>query len=435
MNITEKQLDKNNLRLSLTVEAGDYAEEKKKALAGYRRRADIKGFRKGMVPASLIEKLFGEKALVDAVNDAISASLGKYIEEHKLNVIGEPLPSEDRVENEWKDGNTFHFDFDLATVPEVKVEVSASDELPLYNITITKEAEKEMADNLLQQYGSLQDTGKAGAEDYLTGVLSCEGREVEDAYISLRSVAEAEKNNFIGLAVGDEKVIDVNKAFVNETDRAALLKVKKEELAEVPVEWTLKVTSVRTFAPAKAEPATFDMIFGEGVVKDEAGFAEKVRERLAAEYARESDFRLQKDVKDFLIKKAGKFDVPEAFLKRWITLANAEKFKPEDIEREWPSFIEDYRWQIVRDSAMKALKVEVSEDELLASAKGFAAYQYAMYGMTPSDEQLTSFARRIIEQDSSRVREQVSLEKLTAAVRGVVTLKNKKISVEKFRAL
>ena len=155
MDIKENRTDDLNIELTLTIAKDDYADRKKKRLNDYRRKADIKGFRRGMVPMSLVERIYGQSALVDSVNDAISESLNGYINEHKLHVMGEPLPSEDQPQVEWKDGNDFTFTFDIALTPEVKLELSKEDEILYYNITVKDEAKKEMKDNLLRQYGSL----------------------------------------------------------------------------------------------------------------------------------------------------------------------------------------------------------------------------------------------------------------------------------------
>ena len=127
MKIEQNRIDDLNLELSLTVTKEDYAENKKKRLNEYRKKAEFKGFRKGMVPMSLVEKMYGGNALVDSVNDIIAEALNNFIKENNLKVLGEPLPSEDGPQNEWVDGNDFSFKFDLAQNPEVSFELSKDD--------------------------------------------------------------------------------------------------------------------------------------------------------------------------------------------------------------------------------------------------------------------------------------------------------------------
>ena len=434
MKIEQNRIDDLNLELTLTVAAEDYAESRKKRLSDFRKKAEIKGFRKGMVPMSLVEKMYGQNALVDAVNDVISEGLNNYIHENNLRVLGEPLPSEEHIQNEWEAGKEFTFKFDLALNPEVSFELSKEDEVTYYTITVTEAAKKEMRDNLLRQYGSLENGEAAKEEDFIIVDFEQGDMKVEGTYVALRNVAEAARKSFVGVKSGDVLDVNVNEAFENETDRASMLKVGKEELAAMDPMFKMTVQAVKTFVNAPMVEETFEKIFG---VKTEAEFEAKIEERIRAEYAQEADFRFSKDAKTYLLEKAN-VTVAEKFLKRWIYVINDGKFTMEDIEKDWDLFIVDYKWQMVRNFLMEKYGVKVEEADLLASAKGFAAYQFAMYGMNNvPEEQLEAFAKNILSQEEQgrRILDQVENEKTFAAVREVVTLKKKKISVEKFREL
>ena len=434
MKIEQNRIDDLNIELSLTVAKEDYSDSKKKRLSEYRKKAEIKGFRKGMVPMSLVEKMYGQTALVDAVNDVIAEGLNNFIKENNLRVLGEPLPSEEHISNEWNDGNDFNFKFDLALNPEVSFELSSADEIPYYTITVTEAAKKDMKETILKQYGSLEEGKKAKADDFIIVDFEQGDLKVEGTYVALRSISEAAKSTFVGVKAGDVLDVNVNEAFENETDRAAMLKVKKEELAGLEPVFKMTVKNVKTFVNAPLTEETFEKAFG---VKTEAEFDAKIEERIRAEYTQEADFRFTKDAKAFLVEKAN-VQVAEKFLKRWIYVINEGKFTMEDIEKEWDLFIVDYKWNMVRSFLMNKYNVKVEEADLLASAKGFAAYQFAMYGMNNvPEEQLESFAKNILSQEEQgrRILDQVENEKTISAVREVVTLKKKKISVEKFREL
>ena len=434
MKIVQNKIDDLNIELTLTVAAEDYAESRKKRLAEFRKKAEIKGFRKGMVPMSLVEKMYGQNALVDAVNDSISEGLNNYIHENNFRVLGEPLPSEEHIQNEWENGSELTFKFDLALNPEISLELSMEDEVTYYTITVTEAAKKEMRDNLLRQYGSLENGEAAKEEDFIIVDFEQGDMKVEGTYVALRNVAEAARASFVGVKSGDVLDVNVNEAFENETDRASMLKVSKDELATMDPMFKMTVQAVKTFVNAPATEETFEKVFG---VKTEAEFEAKIEERIRAEYAQEADFRLTKDAREFLVKKAN-VTVAEKFLKRWIYVINEGKFTMEDIEKEWDLFIADYKWQMVRSYLMNKYNVKIEEADLLASAKGFAAYQFAMYGMNNvPEEQLESFAKNILSQEEQgrRILDQVENEKTIAAIREVVTLKKKKISVDKFREL
>ena len=434
MNISQNRIDDLNLELTLTITKEDYAESLKKKLADFRKKAEIKGFRKGMVPMSLVEKMYGQNALVDAVNDVISEGLNNFVHENNLKVLGEPLPSEEHIQNEWVNGSEFTFKFDLAQNPEISFELSKEDEVTYYTITVTEAAKNEMKDNLLKQYGSLEEGEAAKEDDFIIVDFEQGETKVEGTYVALRSVAAAAKASFVGVKAGDVVEVNVNEAFENETDRASMLKVTKDELATLDPMFKMTVKNVKTFVNAPLVEETFEKIFG---VKTEAEFDAKVEERIRAEYAQEADFRFSKDAKDFLLEKAN-VTVAENFLKRWIYVINDGKFTMEDIEKDWAYFIVDYKWQMVRSYLMEKYNVKVEEADLLASAKGFAAYQFAMYGMNNvPEEQLEAFAKNILSQEEQgrRILDKVEDDKTFDAVREVVTLKKKKISVEKFREL
>ena len=434
MKLEQNRIDDLNLELTITVTAEDYAENRKKRLNDYRKKAEFKGFRKGMVPMSLVEKMYGPQALGDSVNDAVAAELNNFIQENNLRVLGEPLPSVDQPETEWVAGNDFTFKFDIAENPEISFELSKDDEVTYYTITVTEAAKNEMKNNLLRQYGSLEEGEAAKEEDFIIVDFEQGETKVEGTYVALRNVAEAARASFVGVKPGDVLDVNVNEAFENETDRASMLKVNKDELATLDPMFKMTVKNVKTFVNAPLTEETFEKIFG---VKTEAEFDAKVEERIRAEYAQEADFRFSKDAKTYLLEKAN-VTVAEKFLKRWIYVINDGKFTMEDIEKDWPLFIVDYKWQMVRSYLMQKYNVQIEEADLLASAKGFAAYQFAMYGMNNvPEEQLEAFAKNILSQEDQgrRILDKVEDDKTFDAVREVVTLKKKKISVEKFREL
>ena len=328
MNVTKNQIDDLNLELVLNVAPEDYAPIKKKKLNERRKTADFKGFRKGMVPMSLVERVYGPNALVDAVNEIISEQLDKFIRENSLNIIGEPITGKNQKEVDWEDGKDFEFVFDMALNPEVKVEVTKDDEVNEYNITVTEKAKKEMKDNL-------------------------------------RKYDETKKDK---------------------TD---------EELEEEVVNY------------------------------------------LKNNYKQESAYRLSKDIRDYLVQKAG-LTLPEEFLKRWLTLMNKDKVDEETIEKEFPAFLQDYRWQLVRGHLMDTLGLKIEQKDIQEAAESYVRYQYALYGMGGvPDEIVKENAKNVLtdEKQFNRVIEQVEDNKVLDAVKGIIKITPKRISVDKFRAL
>lgn len=437
MNIVKNQIDELNIQLTVTVAHDDYAEAEKKELQRCKRTAEFKGFRKGMVPMSLIERVYGERVLGEVVNKVLSDAINNFVKENNIKMVGEALPSEDQPEIEWKSGNDFTFKFDIATTSEVNFELSKDDKVKVYEIKVSAEAKKEMKDNLLRQFGSLTDAEQAGEDDFVIVDFAQEGKTVEGSYVGVKNVEGEAKSKFLGAKVGDQFDVNVNEAFTNESDRAYMLKVKKEELASLAPEFHVTVKEVKTFAPAEENQETYDKIFGENQVHNAEEFDKAVTARLEENYKQESDYKLSKDLREYLVKKAD-IKLPEEFLKRWLFNINDGKFSKEEIEKEAPAFFEDFRWQMVRGYIMQKFDLKIEEKDVHEAAQAYVAYQYASYGMGNVPEAILkdSVARVLQDENTSRrIVENVEATKVIETVKGAVTLKAEKVSVEDFRTL
>ena len=439
MKITQKSADDLTLIVTLSIEKEDYTEKRKKILIDYRRKAEIKGFRKGMAPMSFIEKIHGKAAQLDAVNNVISEGLNNYINDNKINIIGEPLPNEtEQKPIDWENDEQFEVSFDLALAPKVELALTAKDKITYYEVDINEEEIQKQKTNLLKQYGTLQNTDSIEEDDFIIADLNQEQMQIEGTYIAVKSVTDKKiKKSLIGKKAGDELVIDVNKAFENETDRAAMLKVKKEELAGINPEFTLIVKEVKRFKEAELGEELYDRMFGKGVVTTEEEFNAKIKERLQMEYSQESDYRFMLDARDALIEKAA-IALPEDFLKRWLFSANEGKFTMEEIEKDFPLFLKDFRWQLIRQYITKEQDIKVTRENLLDHARKVAAYQFAMYGLNNAPaEQINHYAESLLsnEKEGKRIYEKVEDDMVIEYVRSVVSLNKKAISIEKLHEL
>ena len=410
MEVVKNQIDDLNIELTIALKGEDYAEQEKRRLSAYRRNADFKGFRKGMVPAQLVKKIYGDQALYEAVNGVVSEQLDKFIKDNDLHILGEPIASESQKDNEWVSGSDFEFKFDLGLSPKIDFELSKEDKVTYYKINVTEEAKAQMKENLLRQYGQLEEGETAGEDDYVVVDFVQGEKTVEGVYVAVNKVEGTAKKKFLGAKVDDKFDVDVVKAFTNETDRASMLKMKKEELAEMAPKWKVTVVNVKTFVPASEGQETYDKIFGKDAVKTPEEFDAKI---------------------------AG-VQVPEAFLKRWLYESNKEKFSKEEVDKEFDSFLGDFRWQLVRGYLMKKLDLKIEDKDMVEAAKAYASYQYAMYGMGNVPEQFITDAAMNILKDERQIRnieESVENEKVVAAVKGLISLPNKRISEAKFREL
>lgn len=435
MKVEQVKVNDLSYELVVKIDKADAQEKKKKALKEYRKNAEIRGFRKGMAPMSLIEKMHGVQALVEGVNQLISEGINNHIAENKLNILGEPLPNEEKQKQiDWENDENYEFVFDIALSPKVEFTLDKNDKIVSYNVAVSEEAKNNYKSNMLKQFGKLENIeAVAGEEDFIIADLEQGETKIEGTYITLRQIEnKTNKKKFIGKKSGDSFEVDVHKTFSNETDRAALLKVKKDELADVEPMWKVTIKEVKTFVPAEQTQEIYDRMFGEGVVTDEAGFDAKVAERVAMEYRQEADFRFVLDAREYLLNKTN-IELPEEFMKKWLFTINEGKFTMEDIEKDFALFCKDFRWQMISQYIMREQKMEITREEVLAVAKQMAKYQFAMYGLNDvPEEQLNQYAESILanEKEGRRIVEKTEQDKVIAYVKSVVTLDEKEISIE-----
>lgn len=438
MKVEKLPVDDLTFRLNVTIEKADALEKRKKALNNYRRTAEIKGFRKGMAPMSLIEKMHGMSALIDAVNDLIAEQLNNYIQENKLNVLGEPLPNDELQKKiDWDNDTVYEFVFDVALAPQVKVEISKDDKIVYYNPTVSDADIDAAKSNILKQYGKLEDTDAVKDEDFIVADLVQGETKVEGTYITLKQMSDDNKKIFLGKMAGDSFEINVNDVFTNEADRASLLKVKKEELATIEPLWTLTIKEIKTFVDAEENQELYNKMFGEGVVNSADEFKAKLVKRIEEEYAQESEYRFMLDAREYFLNKVS-IPVPEAFIKRWLHVVNEGKVTMEEIEKEFDLFLKDFRWQLIRGAILKDNNLTVTKEDVLKVATNIARYQFAMYGINNvPEEHLAQYAEKLLadEKQNRRIIEKAEEDKAIAFIKENVTVEPKEIAIEELRKL
>jgi len=447
MNISQENTDQLNAILTLKVEQPDYEEKVSDVLKDHRKKASIDGFRPGKVPMGLIRKMYYTPVLVDEVNKLVSESLFNYLKDNDVKILGEPLPhKDDKKTVDFEKDTEFELKFDLGLAPEVNFEVAAKDKVPFYKIKVDKKQQDEHKDSLLQRYGEFKSVEKATDNEMIKGVLvkvDAEGKEVEngirveDASMSLEMMKDDDqKILFSGTKGGDEVIFDIKKAFPNDTELSALLKIEKTEVAMLEGTFKCMIAEVLNFENAIMGQELFDKVYGEGEVKDEAGFLNRISEEIALNYEKESDYRFMVDAREAMIKKA-KIDLPIEFLKRWMVEAN-ENITQEQVDEDFEKYEDDFRWQLIKEHLLKQQDIRVTEEEALEAAKGMALNQYMQYGISNvPDEYLENYAKEMMSkpEESRKFYEQKAEEKLIEYVKTTVKVDEKEVSSEKFRKL
>jgi len=447
MNVEKQVIDSVNAVVKIQLLKADYQEKVENTLKNYRKKANVPGFRPGMVPAGLIQKMYGKSVLAEAVQDAVSEALYNYIRDNQLNILGEPLPSEDQPTIDFDTQVDFDFAFDIALSPELDFTLTKKDSIPYYTITVTDEMVAEQAKALAARNGSYVKAEATEESDVIKGLLievqpngtiGLEGISVEDAVLTPKYFKnDEEKAKLIGLGVGDTVVFNPAKAYDHtESELASLLKVPKEVAKTVSTDFTFEIREITRYQEGELNQVLFDQLYGEGVVTSEEAFKTKIREQLENQFAPESDYRFMVDAEKALLKKAGDVPFPVDFLKRW--MLETQKRTDDKIDEEMPKMIEDLKWHLMKEKIVKDNNLTVSEEELLETAKKITRAQFAQYGMTNVPEDLLNgyAADMLKKEDSKRNIIDQSMSAVVAGfLKGAVKITEKKISVEDFNKL
>lgn len=332
MNIVREQREQNTSLIRVTVGEQDYAQEVEKALREYRRKANIPGFRPGMVPMGIIKKMYGKGVVAEQSYRKASNSVFEYLQKENIDYLGDVIPSEEQGAFDFENGTEFEFVFEIGEAPEIKLELSDKDKMTYHSIKVDKKMHDDYRSNFLRRFGRLVDAEQVASDEALTVTLDNGDMKVEDAYVGLISMSEEERKPFIGQKVGFKTKVNINELYKNPSQRAACLQVKENELEGINPEFELEITKIRKFAEPELTEEFFKMAFPAGNVKTAEEFEQFIDAQIQSELRRESDYLFTLQLRDFLLKKAD-LKMPEAFLKRWLYTINEGKFSMEEIER------------------------------------------------------------------------------------------------------
>lgn len=443
MKIVKEQTGELSATLKVMIEQEDYQNQVEKVLKDYRKKAKVPGFRPGMVPAGMINKMYGKHVLVEEVSKLVSDSLSKYLTDEKLNTLGDPLPV--TRDTDWEEATDFEFDFEIGLAPEFSLELSPADKVTLYSIKPDAKTTDSYVQGYTRRFGSFVECDSVSeGKEMIKGVIEEldgsgdvkeGGIRKEDSSLHLEYIKDEESRElFKGLKPDDSLVLDIKKAFPNDSELAAILGLKKEQIADINSKFRYTIKTISQFLNAPIDQALFDKAFGEGKITTEEEFMNKILEEIDSNFNNETEYKFRLDAKDMLLKKAA-LSLPEDFLMRWLEHSHQGKFTMEQIKGEFPNFAKDLQWQLIVGKLSKENQISVSEEEILDFAKSAARRQFRQYGINEvPDEYLAGYAQNMLkkEEDARRMVEQLYEDKVLSIVREKVTLQNKKVSQDEF---
>ena len=449
MNVSLQNNDKVSALLTVKIEKADYQDRVQKALKDLRHKAQMPGFRPGMVPAGLMKKMYGKQVTADEVNKLLSETLYKYIQDNKINILGEPMINQEKQSQiDFDTQEEFEFTFDIALAPEFKLELSKEDKVDYYHIDVTDEMVENQVKMYAQRNGKYEKVDAYEANDMMKGILAEldengsvkeGGIQVEDAVMMPQYMKnEEQKAIFNGAKVNDVLVFNPATAWDNnEAELASLLKIEKAAAAEVKANFSYQVTEITRFVAGDLNQEIFDQGFGKDAVKSEEEFRARVKEGIQAQFAMDSDYKFLIDFRKAMMEKVGKLEFPDALLKRIMQANNADKGE-QFVEENYDKSIEELTWHLIKEQLVEANQIKVDNDDVTAMAKEATKAQFAQYGMmNVPDELLDNYAKEMLKKKESvdgLVNRAVET-KLIAAVKPQVSLVEQTVSIEDFNKM
>ena len=448
MKISFENSDKVNGLLTLTVEEADYKENVEKTLKDYRKKANIPGFRQGMAPMGMIKRQFGTSVKVDEINKVLGEQMYKYIQDNNIQMLGEPLPSDKQTPVDVEGDGPYTFMFDIAVAPEFNVELTGKDKIDYYTIAVDDKTIDQQVDMYASRSGHSDKVETYQANDMLKGDLreldengnTKEGGITVEAAVLMPEYIKVEdqKKLFEGAKLGDVITFNPRKAYPeSDIEISSLLKIKKEEAADVTADFTYQITEISRYTKAEVNQELFDQVYGKDVVKDEKEFREKIADNLKAQFAVDSDFKFIQDVRKYVEDKIGTLTYPDALLKR-IMLNNNKDKGQEFVDKNYDKSIKELTWHLAKEQLVKANNIKIEDADVKEAAKEAARAQFAQYGMNNiPDEYIDNYATDMLKKKEyvdSLVDRSID-RKLTEVLKGVVKLNEKTATLEEFNKM
>ncbi len=443
MNIIQEKIDDLNALVKITLAPEDYAPNVDKAIKEQAKKANLPGFRKGMVPAAHIKRMYGKSILVEEINNMLNENVSKYLTENNVEILGQPLPVlEDEAQYAWDYNDTFNFAYELGLAPAVDIEVSSKDKFTAYNVKADAETLAERISNIRKSYGKMSNPEVSAEGDVLYAELK-EISDSENAIVatgSIRTDLVTDKKilkTLVGVKKDDTLELDVAKAFGEDAATIAkLLNISEEEATAVKSKFTVSVKNVNRLEEADLNQEFFDKIFGAGVVTDEAGFTAKITEEIEAMFKQDSDRKLQNDIYTQLTEQT-KMQLPDEFLRKWLKATN-EKLSDEELAQGYDDFAKNLKWTLIENKIIKDNDIKIDYKDVFETAKQRLDAQFRMYSpQALPEEQLTQYTANFLQEkeNANRIFEEVKALKVFEYIKSVATLNEKEIEYNKFTAL
>jgi trigger factor len=442
MNIEQHQIDSVHAELSIQLDPADYNARFEQALKNYRKQAQMPGFRPGHVPASLIRKRFGKALLAEEINQVLEESINRYITENKLQILGSPLPKDTGEVGDWEHPEAFSFTYELGLAPEIKVELDSTQKFIYHKVDVNEELVNKQVRDYARRFGKMSQPETSGAEDLLTlslFELDESGVPLEGGIAGSTQVAidnlkdETLRSALIGVGVGAEVAADPQKISFDHEEIAKMLNITHNDVHQLHTNFRARVTDIRHIEPAELNEELFEKVFPGAEIADVEAFRSKVKMELESMFESDSNWYFGRTISRELVERTA-FDLPDAFLKKWIVVSSDDPIDEQALEHEYPMYAASMRWDLIQAEVIRRYELKVSMEESLEFVKNSFRQRFASYGIPMSEDQLENMAKETLgkREELRKVYDMLMQKKVVDYIRTNCSIEEKILPYEEF---
>lgn len=441
MNITKKEIDNLNAEIIISVSPADYEPKVKEGVKKVQKQAAMPGFRQGKVPEGLIKKQYGTQIMVDEINKLLNDSIYKFIEDNKLEILGNPLPKQESPVD-FENQKEFEFTYEIGLAPQFNITLGKDLSFNYKTVKIDEELVEKYIKDVRRNYGKPLNPESASDKDVVfvdineldeTGAIKA-GGVFKSTSIGLdRLKNEAAKSKLTGVKKEDKVIIPVNELYETALDKSVSLGIDKEAAENFNANLQLTVKNIARLEDADLDQELFDKIYGAGVVSTEAEFRDKIKHELGLMFSVDADRFLQQEIEKSLVGKLN-LNLPDAFLKRWLMAVNEKPITAEQLENEYPVYAKSMQWKLIENKIIKDNQITVTAEEAAEEAKAYIRSEYARYGQNPSDEELEQISKNLLskEKEAQKLFENLYAKKVLDLIKANCTLQTNEVGYDDF---
>ena len=441
MQVTLDKKDETLASLKVSLNEADYKANVDKTIKDYSKKADIKGFRQGKVPASVIMRMMGESIVADEVQKVLSKSINNYIQENNIKLIGEPLPAlEEQAPIDWKTQKEFEFNFELGLIPDFNFDLKKL-KVNKYDVELEDKTFDDTKENIIKQNSATSNPEAADEEDFISGDLQqVDGEHKSFGMIELAKVAPMQRKKFIGAKKDEEITFDLKKAFAkNKAELKTVTGLEQKEAEALEGEFTITIKHIVRYERPELNQEFFDKILGEeGKASNEEEFDVELRKLLEVNFNKDAEQYVGREVQDELINTT-EIKFSEDFFKRWLVEAN-EQITEETVGENFEAYTKELKWNLIQTEIAKDGEIKVEDEEVKQQAYNQLLTQLGGQTLPPEmEDQFKQYAEQQLQQNNGQqymqTYNQVLFGKVIDHARGSVAVKDKKIKSEVFREM